>query len=129
MFSGPAKAGQYTNFAVSIYIPVSVVQSFDDPQKLADDWNTISRQLKVDKVYVEVQRDRRLASDDLLERVMKPFIRLNKAKSVRNDTCNKKKRPESQTIKKQNSQVSRFAMFEAAIFDWDGTLADTENAQ
>ncbi|MGA2855064.1 MAG: hypothetical protein ABSE90_13160, partial [Verrucomicrobiota bacterium] len=74
LFSTAAKAGQYTNFAVSIYIPVGVVQSFDDPQKLADDWNTISRQLKVDKVYVEVQRDRRLASDDLLERVKKFFV-------------------------------------------------------
>ena len=74
LFSASAKAGQYTNFAVSIYIPVGVVQSFDDPQKLADDWNTISRQLKVDKVYIEVQRDRRLASDDLLERVKKFFV-------------------------------------------------------
>src|ERR1035441_9016793 len=67
-------AGNYTNFSVSIYIPVNVVQSFDDPQKLASDWNIISRQLKVDKVYVEVQRDRRLASDDLLERVKKFFV-------------------------------------------------------
>jgi hypothetical protein len=66
-------AGNYTNFSVSIYIPVGVVQSFDDPQKLADDWNTISRQLKVDKVYIEVQRDRNVASDEMLERVKKFF--------------------------------------------------------
>ena len=67
-------AGNYTNFLVSIYIPVNVVQSFDDPQRLADDWNTISRQLKVDKVYVEVQRDRRLLTDEQAERVKKFFL-------------------------------------------------------
>ena len=55
-------AGNYTNFNVAIYIPVNVVQSFAQPGKLAGDWGTISRQLKVDKVYIEVQRDRRLAS-------------------------------------------------------------------
>jgi hypothetical protein len=68
------RSGNYTNFSVAIYIPVNVVQSFENPQKLADDWNTISRQLKVDKVYIEVQRDRRLLSDDQAERVKKFFL-------------------------------------------------------
>jgi hypothetical protein len=68
------RAGNYTNFAVAIYIPVGVVQSFAEPQKLADDWARIRRQLKVDKVYVEVQRDRRVAGDDLLEQVKKFFL-------------------------------------------------------
>src|SRR5580698_3232120 len=67
-------AGNYTNFTVAIYIPVNVVQSFQDPQKLASDWARISRQLKVDKVYIEVQRDRRLAPDQLIEQVKKFFI-------------------------------------------------------
>ncbi len=67
-------AGNYTNFSVAIYIPVNVVQSFDNPQKLADDWNTIQRQLKVDKVYIEVQRDRRLLTDEQAERVKKFFL-------------------------------------------------------
>jgi hypothetical protein len=68
------RAGGYTNFEVSVYIPVNVVQSFADPQKLADDWTRISRQLKVGKVYIEVQRDRRLADDRLLEQVKKFFL-------------------------------------------------------
>lgn len=67
-------AGNYTNFTVAIYIPVNVVQSFSDPQKLADDWARISSQLKVDKVYIEVQRDRRTASDELLESVKQFFL-------------------------------------------------------
>ena len=67
-------AGNYTNFSVAVYIPINVVQSFDNPQKLADDWNTISRQLKVDKVYIEVQRDRRLLTDEQAERTKKFFM-------------------------------------------------------
>ena len=67
-------AGNYTNFDVAIYIPVSVVRSFEDPEILTNDWNRISRQLKVDKVYIEVQRNRQLAGDALLERVKKFFL-------------------------------------------------------
>jgi len=69
VFACRCPAGNYTNFEVAVYIPVNVVQSFSNPQKLADDWNLISRQLKVDKVYIEVQRDRSLADGDLLEQV------------------------------------------------------------
>jgi hypothetical protein len=69
-----SRAGHYTNFEVAIYIPVGVVRSFENPQKLQDDWNRISTQLKVDKVYIEVQRDRNLADDELLERVKKFFL-------------------------------------------------------
>jgi hypothetical protein len=68
------RAGNYTNFDVAIYIPVGVVQSFKNPQRLADDWARISRQLKVDKVYIEVQRDRQVADDQLLEQVKKFFL-------------------------------------------------------
>lgn len=67
-------AGNYTNFQVAIYIPVGVVQSFGDPQKLQDDWTRISRQLKVDKVYIEVQRDHQVADDQLLENTKKFFL-------------------------------------------------------
>jgi hypothetical protein len=70
----PSPAGNYTNFNVAIYIPIGVVQSFENPEKLSRDWEIISRQLKVDKVYIEVQRDRRLASDALLESVKKFFL-------------------------------------------------------
>src|SRR5580692_9972888 len=69
-----ARAGQYTNFAVSIYIPVGVVRSLDDPETLSNQWSRIRRQLKVDKVYIEVQRDRNVASDETLERVKKFFV-------------------------------------------------------
>jgi hypothetical protein len=67
-------AGNYTNFSVAIYIPINVVQSFDNPQKLQSDWDTIHRQLKVDKVYIEVQRDQRLLTDQQAEHAKKFFL-------------------------------------------------------
>jgi hypothetical protein len=74
MIAAACRAGNYTNFDVAIYIPVGVVQSFKDPQKLAGDWARIHRQLKVDKVYIEVQRNRQLADDTLLEQVKTFFL-------------------------------------------------------
>lgn len=68
-----SQAGQYTNFMVSIYTPVSVVQRLADPQVLSNQWNLISSQVKVDKVYIEVERDRNLATDETLERIKKFF--------------------------------------------------------
>jgi hypothetical protein len=68
------RAGNYTNFSVAIYIPVGVVRNLNDPQTLSNQWNQISRQLKVDKVYIEVQRDHNVASDETLERVKKFFL-------------------------------------------------------
>ncbi len=67
-------AGNYTNFSVAVYIPINVVESFDNPQKLQADWDCIHRQLKVDKVYIEVQRDRRLLTDKQAERAKKFFL-------------------------------------------------------
>ena len=42
---GSILAGQYTNFDVSIYIPVSVVRNFENAEKLLNDWERISAQL------------------------------------------------------------------------------------
>ena len=62
-------AGHYKNFDVAVYIPVSVVQRLGDPQRLSREWDLINSQVKVDKVYIEVQRDRNVASDALLEQM------------------------------------------------------------
>jgi hypothetical protein len=70
-------AGNYTNFDVAIYIPVGAVRTFENPETLSNDWERISSQLKVDKVYIEVQRNRLLAGDDLLEQVKKFFLDRN----------------------------------------------------
>jgi hypothetical protein len=62
-------AGNYTNFEVAVYIPVNIVRTLGEPETLRSEWQRLRSQVKVDKVYLEVQRDRNLATDDLLERV------------------------------------------------------------
>src|ERR1019366_1625682 len=67
-------AGNYQNFGVAVYIPVRVVETFADPKVLQSQWDLINSQVKVDKVYIEVHRDRVLADDQLLEDVKAFFI-------------------------------------------------------
>jgi len=69
-----ARAGNYQNFGVAVYIPVRVVNSFADAKVLQSQWDIISSQVKVDKVYIEVQRDGILATDKLLDDVKKFFV-------------------------------------------------------
>jgi hypothetical protein len=68
------RAENYTNFEVAVYIPVNVVKNLANSNVLAGQWNWIHSQLKVDKVYIEVQRDRNVASDEVIERVKKFFL-------------------------------------------------------
>ena len=68
-----ARAGNYQNFDVAVYITVREVNSFADPKILQAQWDLISSQVKVDKVYIEVHRDRMMADDALLEKVKKFF--------------------------------------------------------
>jgi hypothetical protein len=60
-------AGNYQNFNVAVYIMVQDVNTFSDPKVLQAQWDEISSQVKVDKVYIEVQRDRILADEKVLE--------------------------------------------------------------
>jgi hypothetical protein len=69
-----ARAGNYQNFKVAVYIPVTIVKTFADPKVLQSEWDLISSQVKVDKVYIEVHRDRILADDQLLENVKAFFL-------------------------------------------------------
>jgi hypothetical protein len=69
-----AHAGNYQNFGVAVYIPEVVVATFKDPAILQTGWDQISSQVKVDKVYIEVQRDGMLADDKLIEDVKAFFV-------------------------------------------------------
>ena len=60
-------AGNYRNFDVAVYIPAGVVQHLADPAVRQREWDIISRQLKVDKVYIESERDRLMADEKTLE--------------------------------------------------------------
>ena len=73
IFPAAAKAGQYTNFAVSIYL-VGNTRMYDNLPALSNSWMRIKSQLKVDKIYIEVQRDRNVATDESLEKAKQFFL-------------------------------------------------------
>jgi hypothetical protein len=50
-------AGQYQSFKVAVYVRAYEVQKMKDPEWLKTNWSIIEKQLKVDKVYLEVHRD------------------------------------------------------------------------
>jgi hypothetical protein len=68
-----AHAGQYKNFRVAVYIPVGVVEQMKDPHWLQNSWDTISSQVRVDKVYIETYRSGQTADEQLIEQVKKFF--------------------------------------------------------
>ncbi len=84
--AAPSRAGQYTNFEVSVYIVVGTVRQLArNPAGLSNQWQRVTDQVKVDKVYIEAQRDRNVATDDELETVKKFF--LGQGVKVAGGTC------------------------------------------
>jgi hypothetical protein len=81
-----APAGQYTNFEVAVYMVVGTVRQLaQNPADLSNQWQRITNQLPVDKVYIEAQRDRTLATDQELETVKKFFV--DRGVKVAGGTC------------------------------------------
>lgn len=71
--ASPAARG-YKNFRVAVYVPEYVVEQMKDPSYLQSTWETISGQVKVDKVYLETYRSGRTADDQLLDQVKAFFV-------------------------------------------------------
>jgi hypothetical protein len=71
--SASARAGQYKNFSVAVYIPVNITRSFVDPGRLEADWERLSAQVKIDKVYLEEYRNHQWADEASLEPIKKFF--------------------------------------------------------
>ncbi len=66
----------YRNFKVSVYIPVQIVQHMAaDPAWLGATWKAISRDVHVDKVYIESYRGGDTANGATLEAVKRFFAR------------------------------------------------------
>jgi hypothetical protein len=68
-----AEAGQYTNFRTAIYVVVNTTKQLADPKVFAAEFDRMQRQLKFDKVYVEVYRNHLFATDAETEAVKKAF--------------------------------------------------------
>jgi hypothetical protein len=75
LVSSLCPAGQYKNFEVSVYIVVNTTRQLArNPADLSDAWQRITDQVKVDKVYIESQRGRTMATDEEIETVKKFFL-------------------------------------------------------
>src|SRR6185503_18286694 len=69
----PGVASAYDNFRVAVYCRAQEVQKMADPKWLEDSWNALSREVHVDKIYIETHRDRILIDDATLEAAKKFF--------------------------------------------------------
>jgi hypothetical protein len=66
-------AGKYQNFTASVYTRVYEVRQMDDLSWLEPRWNEISRQLKIDKIYLETHRDMVVADKSTILKLKKFF--------------------------------------------------------
>ncbi|MDE2182078.1 MAG: hypothetical protein KGJ78_03550 [Alphaproteobacteria bacterium] len=65
--------GKYKNFRTAIYVTVNSTHALADPATFARQYDRMARQLKFDKVYIEVYRDHDFATDAEIETVKKAF--------------------------------------------------------
>lgn len=70
-----ASAGNYKSFKVSVYTRAYEVEKMSDPQWLESTWNTISSQVKIDKIYLETHRDTRIVPQETLDAAKKFFAK------------------------------------------------------
>jgi hypothetical protein len=66
-------AGNYRNFAVSVYARVYEVRRMGDLSWLEPRWNEMSRQVKIDKIYLETHRDMIVAERETIEKAKRFF--------------------------------------------------------
>ena len=66
---------KHKNFKVSVYVRAAEVQKMKDQKWLDDSWATISRQLDVDKIYLETHRDLLIVDDATIEKAKKFFMK------------------------------------------------------
>jgi hypothetical protein len=63
----------YENFKVAIYAPAQNVQMMSEPNWLKENWEAISSQVKVDKIYLETHRDVTLVDEETINEAKKFF--------------------------------------------------------
>ena len=63
----------HRNFKVAVYVVVDATRALADPALFARQFDRVMRQTPFDKVYVEVYRDRRFATDAEIEAVKTAF--------------------------------------------------------
>ena len=74
IFTGKLFAQGYQNFEVAIYCRAYEVERMKDPAWLQQSWDDISKQVHVDKIYLETHRDLLIVDDATIESAKKFFI-------------------------------------------------------
>jgi hypothetical protein len=70
----PPPHGAYKSFHVAVYVVVNATQALSDPAAFQRQFDRVMRQTHFDKVYVEVYRNHRFATDAQIEAVKKAFL-------------------------------------------------------
>ena len=68
-----ASGNNYKNFDVAVYSRVYETKQMKDPAWLESHWEAISRNMKVDKIYLETHRDTVLVDQETLDQAKKFF--------------------------------------------------------
>jgi hypothetical protein len=63
----PSTPGHYSNFRVAVYVVVGATKRLADPALREREFERVMGQVKFDKVYLEVYRDRQFATDAEIE--------------------------------------------------------------
>jgi hypothetical protein len=66
-------SSKYKNFLASVYVRVYEVREMRSPEWLEPRWNEISRQVQIDKIYLETHRDMIVADKETLLKAKKFF--------------------------------------------------------
>ncbi len=70
---GTMPENHYKNFKTAIYIVVNATRSFSDLKRLQREFDRTMAQVKFDKVYLEVYRDKQFADESKLDGIKKFF--------------------------------------------------------
>ncbi len=113
-------AGKYQNFVVSVYARVYEVRQMGDLGWLEPRWNEISRQVKVDKIYLETHRDMIVVDRDTILKAKK-FFQDRGIKVAGGITITVNERNRFQTFCYSNPEhrqkLKEVVEFTAALFD------------
>nr|WP_319999520.1 hypothetical protein [uncultured Draconibacterium sp.] len=73
LLSSAVSAQKYNNFKVAVYCRAYEVEKMGDPQWLEAAWDTLSREVHVDKIYLETHRDLLIVKEETLKSAIKFF--------------------------------------------------------
>jgi len=73
LLSTAISAQKYKNFKVAVYCRAYEVEKMGDPQWLEAAWDTLSREVHIDKIYLETHRDLLIVKEETLKNAIKFF--------------------------------------------------------